>query len=403
MKKMMMMLLLSVACVALQAQQTTLSGIVTDAKSGNPIAQATVAMAGVSVVTNDDGMFTLKVKPAAGTLTVSHIGYRTVRVKVSDNHSAPVTVRLQPTAIQLKEVVVWNEDPWKLIEQALEKVPDNYNTTPQLYRCFYRETAQKRSRYIYVAEGVVDMYKTGYQKTVYRDRVAIVKGRRLVSPKQSDTLGVKVLGGPTLPVQLDVVKNTAFLLNQEELSKYTLGMAPAAVIDDRLQYVITLTPYVEQSYPLSYGKLYIDRETLAFTRVELSLDMSDRQKASNYMLHKKPHGVRFKPKEMSCLIDYRTVDGKTTIHYVRNTFRFGCDWKRRLFSTNFTAVAELVVTDRLPDVRPISGRESFDSRDAFFDHVDYFRDPDFWKDYNIIEPTESLDKGIGKIIKKHLK
>ena len=403
MKKMMMLLLLSVACVALQAQQTTLSGIVTDAKSGNPIAQATVAMAGVSVVTNDDGMFTLKVKPAAGTLTVSHIGYRTVRVKVSDNHSAPVTVRLQPTAIQLKEVVVWNEDPWKLIEQALEKVPDNYNTTPQLYRCFYRETAQKRSRYIYVAEGVVDMYKTGYQKTVYRDRVAIVKGRRLVSPKQSDTLGVKVLGGPTLPVQLDVVKNTAFLLNQEELSKYTLGMAPAAVIDDRLQYVITLTPYVEQSYPLSYGKLYIDRETLAFTRVELSLDMSDRQKASNYMLHKKPHGVRFKPKEMSCLIDYRTVDGKTTIHYVRNTFRFGCDWKRRLFSTNFTAVAELVVTDRLPDVRPISGRESFDSRDAFFDHVDYFRDPDFWKDYNIIEPTESLDKGIGKIIKKHLK
>ena len=403
MKKMMMLLLLSVACVALQAQQTTLSGIVTDAKSGNPIAQATVAMAGVSVVTNDDGMFTLKVKPAAGTLTVSHIGYRTMRVKVSDNHSAPVTVRLQPTAIQLKEVVVWNEDPWKLIEQALEKVPDNYNTTPQLYRCFYRETAQKRSRYIYVAEGVVDMYKTGYQKTVYRDRVAIVKGRRLVSPKQSDTLGVKVLGGPTLPVQLDVVKNTAFLLNQEELSKYTLGMAPAAVIDDRLQYVITLTPYVEQSYPLSYGKLYIDRETLAFTRVELSLDMSDRQKASNYMLHKKPHGVRFKPKEMSCLIDYRTVDGKTTIHYVRNTFRFGCDWKRRLFSTNFTAVAELVVTDRLPDVRPISGRESFDSRDAFFDHVDYFRDPDFWKDYNIIEPTESLDKGIGKIIKKHLK
>ena len=398
-----MLLLLSLACVALQAQQTTLSGIVTDAKSGNPIAQATVAMAGVSVVTNDDGMFTLKVKPAAGTLTVSHIGYRTMRVKVSDNHSAPVTVRLQPTAIQLKEVVVWNEDPWKLIEQALEKVPDNYNTTPQLYRCFYRETAQKRSRYIYVAEGVVDMYKTGYQKTVYRDRVAIVKGRRLVSPKQSDTLGVKVLGGPTLPVQLDVVKNTAFLLNQEELSKYTLGMAPAAVIDDRLQYVITLTPYVEQSYPLSYGKLYIDRETLAFTRVELSLDMSDRQKASNYMLHKKPHGVRFKPKEMSCLIDYRTVDGKTTIHYVRNTFRFGCDWKRRLFSTNFTAVAELVVTDRLPDVRPISGRESFDSRDAFFDHVDYFRDPDFWKDYNIIEPTESLDKGIGKIIKKHLK
>ena len=111
--------------------------------------------------------------------------------------------------------------------------------------------------------------------------------------------------------------------------------------------------------------------------------------------------MRFRPKELTTLIDYRYEDGVTHISYIRNTFRFNCDWRRRLFATSFTASCELVVTERdSTDVHPISGRASFDSRDAFFDRVDYFRDPVFWKDYNIIEPSESLDRAIGKLLKR---
>jgi hypothetical protein len=155
-------------------------------------------------------------------------------------------------------------------------------------------------------------------------------------------------------------------------------------------------------YALYFGKLYIDQETQAFTRAELSLDMSDREKATRLMLVRKPTGVRFRPKELSLLVDYRFVDGVTLISYVRTTFRFNCDWKRRLFATSFTACCEMAVTSSTDhDVQPIRGRESFDQRDAFFDRVDYFRDPAFWQDYNIIEPTESLDKAIDKLIKKY--
>ena len=50
--------------------------------------------------------------------------------------------------------------------------------------------------------------------------------------------------------------------------------------------------------------------------------------------------------------------------------------------------------------QPISGRESFDQHDAFFDKVDYFLDPVFWQDYNIIEPTESLNRAIARIMKR---
>ena len=98
----------------------------------------------------------------------------------------------------------------------------------------------------------------------------------------------------------------------------------------------------------------------------------------------------------------RNEDGITRLSYIRSTFRFNCDWKRRLLATSFTACCEMVVTDHhaTTETHPISGRDSFDSRDAFYDKVEYFRDPQFWEDYNIIEPSESLDNAIEKLVKK---
>ena len=385
------------------AQKTTVSGSVVDSATGQAIEGANVTAEGLSVVTNGDGYFVLKSDAKIETIAVSHIGYRLKRVSVDGLSAENQKIRLEPTAIQLREVLVVADNPRELVNAAIRKIPQNYSPVPELYRCFYRETAMKRQHYICVAEGVVDMYKTSYQKGNGRDGVAISKGRRLLSPKRSDTLSVKVLGGPVAPVQLDVVKNTDFLLNSEELDHYELKMEVPTSIGDRSQYVISLTPRVKLPYALHFGKLYIDRETLAFTRVELTLDMSDRQKATDVMLIKKPLGVRFKPKEMSLLVDYRQgADGLSRISYIRTTLRFNCDWKRKLFSTSFATFCELaVISSTNRDVQPIRGRETFDQRDAFFDKVDYFRDPDFWQDYNIIEPTESLDKAVQRLLKKY--
>ena len=387
------------------AQRTVVSGTVRDARTGDRMAQVSVMVggSGETVVTNDDGVFTLKTEKEVEKLVVSYVGYRTLRVNVKEQGNKPLDIRLTPASVQLNEVVVWTNDPRQLMRIAMSKIPENYSRKPELTECFYRETAMKRQNYIYVAEGVLDMYKTSYSKGVWRDRVAIRKGRRLLSPRQKDTLSVKVIGGPVQPVQLDVVKNPDFLLNPEDLENYSFELLPSQMIDDREQFVVAISPLIPQPYALYYGRFYIDRETLAFTRVELELDMSDRQKATNYMLVKKPLGVRFRPREMSLLIDYKTDGNITRISYVRNTFRFNCDWKRRLFATSFTAVCEMVVTDRAEEAHPIDGRQSFDSRDAFYDKVDYFRDPDFWRDYNIIEPSESLDRAIDKLVKRHSK
>ena len=398
MKRLGLILMLLVPMVAL-AQQVTVGGIVIDEKTGRPLSQVSISVGRVSVVTNDDGAFILKLADAPKSITVSHLGYKTKRVTLESGKTEQLKIRLQPTVIQLREVVVRTGDPREIVEIAIQKIPDNYSRKPELLKAFYRETAMKRKHFIYVAEGVEDMYKTPYNRGIGRDRVAIVKGRRLLSQKQGDTLGLKVMGGPVLPVQLDVVKNYDMLLNKEELDAYRFSWGTPEFINDRMQMVVLIEPMYPREWALYHGKLYIDNERLAFTRIELSLDMSDKNKATRTMLVKKPLGVRFKPKELSCVVDYRYNEGVTRISYLRNTFKFNCDWKKRLFSTSFTATCEMAVTDsESENVKPIVSRNSFDSHDAYYDKVEYFMDPEYWSNYNIIEPSESLDKAIRKLV-----
>jgi hypothetical protein len=59
----------------------------------------------------------------------------------------------------------------------------------------------------------------------------------------------------------------------------------------------------------------------------------------------------------------------------------------------------MAVTDSQSEgVKPIVSRNSFDAHDAYYDKVEYFLDTEYWENYNIIEPTESLDKAIRKLV-----
>jgi hypothetical protein len=172
-------------------------------------------------------------------------------------------------------------------------------------------------------------------------------------------------------------------------------------LNDRMQYVVAFYPQRSLPYALYTGRFYIDQETLSFTRIEFEMDLSDRVKAVNTILQKKPFGMRFRPLNVTYLVTYRQQNGKTYLNYIRNDVRFKCDWKKRLFSSIYTTTSEVVMVDR--DDAPVSGiksRHSFKHSQVFYDVVDEYWDPDYWKDYNIIEPTESLESAVEKLRKK---
>lgn len=384
----------------------TISGVVKNESNNKRIDYANITIKGTNIgtVANENGEFTLKVKNSLGArlLVVSHVGFVSAEIHIEDTSVDNLKVSLVPRNTLLDEVVV-RGDAQAIVLDAIRQIKLNYEEKNCMLTGFYRETARKRQHYINISEAVIDVFKSDYKKrSAEYDRVQILKGRKLLSEKKGDTLAVRLLGGPNLAVYGDMVKNAEILLNEEDMMYYFYKLEDPVFIDHRMQYVISIAPRVLLPYALYTGKLYIDSKSLAFTRVELSLDMSDRNKATQAILRRKPFGLKFKPQELSFLVDYKEREGKMALNYIRNDIKFKCDWKRKLFSTSYSVTSEMVVTDlNSNDVKNIPHRAAFDEKDSFTDKVDAFYDEDFWGEYNIIAPTESLEKAVNKLKKQY--
>lgn len=382
-----------------------ISGIVKDRQNRKNLECVNISVPGTNIgtVTNADGRFSLKIKESENPkmLEISHIGYSDNTYSLERKVLTDQVIWMTPYSNLLDEVIIHPNNPLVIVTEAIKKIPRNYSSQPTMLTGFYREIVQKGRRYINISEAVLDIYKTRYEDSVDKDRVQISKGRKLLSQKSGDTLAVKLEGGPTISLYMDIVKNPDFLIGIDNLSDYSFRMEESVNIGNNEQYVIGFEPKVILPYALYHGKLYIDKGSLSFTRAEISLSMKDKLKATKAILHKKPLGLRFKPIELSCVITYKNNGNVTCLNYINSNIRFKCDWKRKLFSTNYAVLTEMVVTDRKEkNVVAISFKDSFKRNQIFSDKVDDFNNENFWENYNIIEPTESLEHAVYKLKKQ---
>lgn len=91
-------------CVSANAQKLSLTGVVRDAVSGEPILGANILEKGTTngTITNLDGEFSLTLSPNA-TLVVKYVGYQPQEIQVAGQKT--IVVKLQEDAVVLGEVV----------------------------------------------------------------------------------------------------------------------------------------------------------------------------------------------------------------------------------------------------------------------------------------------------------
>jgi len=389
------------------ADYFTISGTVKDIHSNRKIESVGVFAAGthIGTITNGDGEFILKLPgdTKVNEIELSCIGYYNARISIHRNQAQNRTFYITPESFQLGEVEVLSwQNPRELVKAAIQKIEPNYSKRANLMTGFYRETIQKRHKYINISEAVVHIYKGAYKiSDIENDRIQVLKGRNIVSPKAADTLNVKFLGGPNMSIYMDVVKNPDVLLSEDALPCYSYKMGETTTLNDRLQYVVHFQPQTVVLMPLYAGTFYIDLETLAITRAEFKMDMKEKLKVIDLILKEKPKGLRFSPEEVSYIVTYRQQKDKTYLNYIRNEIRFKCDWKRKFFATNYTIIDETVITDNQEnDVVKIPVKEAFSVKQSLSQEVSAYFDDDFWGGYNIIEPTESLENAVDKLKKQ---
>ncbi|MHC1703028.1 MAG: carboxypeptidase-like regulatory domain-containing protein [Tenuifilaceae bacterium] len=382
------------------------NGVIKDSKTKQKIVFASISVPGTNIgtVANSDGEFTLKILKSfnATEFEISHLGYQNKKFSIAEfAGKANQTFLVDPYSVELQELVVKPVDARSIVIQAMNKVGDNYSKVPNILTGFYRETIKQRKEYVSISEAIIDIYKSPYDFTFDTDRLKIYKGRKSPNVKKADTLAVKLVGGPNISLLLDIVKNPDVLLSKESIDFYTYEILDIVNIDNKRNYVIGFTPVVNLSFPLYYGKLYISTDKLAFTMAEFSLDLKDENKAAQNFVKKKPIGLKFVPVNTSYFVTYKESDGVYYINYVRDEIKFSCDWKRRIFKTNYTVMSEMAVTERKSEgIEKFTAKESFKPYIVLADKVQDYFDESFWGEYNTIVPDESIQSAINKFNKR---
>jgi hypothetical protein len=233
------------------------------------------------------------------------------------------------------------------------------------------------------------------------DGARIYKGRKNSDVEKMDTVLFKLQGGTTSVLQLDIAKNTEAILTIDAMKYYDYSLTGVIEIDDKPHYVINFLQKPSVDQPLFMGTLFIEMESSAITEAEFGFNLSDKAAATAIFIRKKPFGMEVTPEVATYRTKYREQNGKWYFYYSRAEVKFKVDWKRKLFNTYYTTMSEIAVTDRTDqEVIKFAGKEKVRYTDIFSEKVSAFTDPDFWGDYNVIEPDQSIESAIRKLSRK---
>ncbi|HPA87544.1 MAG TPA: carboxypeptidase-like regulatory domain-containing protein [Bacteroidales bacterium] len=390
-------------------QQTLLTfrGKVIDDETGLPLVFASVAVkeTNVATVTNIDGEFVIKIfeTQIARNLEVTYLGYKNAVVPLTDLRADGFknVIEMGQAPIPIKEIVVKPIDPEGVVRSAIARINRNYVDIPNLMTAFYRETIRKNRTYVSIGEAVVEIFKAPYNNDLRFDGARLYKGRKGSDVERMDTVLFKLQGGPVTVLQLDIIKNTMDILTFEAMDYYDYSLISVVEIDERPHYVISFRQKPSVDNPMFLGNLYIETSTYTLTEAEFGFNVEDKEAASSIFIKKKPLGMEVTPEVATYRVKYREQDGKSYLTYSRAEVKFKVNWKKKLFNTYYTTMSEMAITDRTTEeVIKIAGKEKLRYNDVFSEQVEAFADPEFWGDYNVIEPDQSIESAIRRLSRR---
>ena len=400
------MLFLIVGTLSAQNGFTEYKGTVTDADSNKELEFVSINLKGTNIttVTNSEGNFSLKipVNETKETLIVSLLGYQTKELLLSSLDRLDAEIELKVTYEALSQVSVDTySDAETLVRKVFAQKEENTQDAALLMTAFYRETIKRRNRNVSLTEAVVNLNKKPYSSRA-KDEISLHKARKSTDYQRLDTVALKLQGGPFSTLYIDMMKYPEYIFNDNSIDSYNFKFEKSTTVNNRPVYVVDFAQKKEIPTIGYSGKLYIDAESLALASASYSLDVSDSRQAKDLLVKKKPNSVNVYPTEANYRVNYVQRDGKWYYGYGSVSLTFIVDKKRKLFNTEYTLSSEMAITDWQVDGADnmLSANKKLKPTIIINDAVSGFSDPDFWGEYNLIEPEKSIESAISKIQRK---
>lgn len=379
------------------------SGKVLDSDTKRPLVFATLTVedSNISTISNSEGEFSLKI-PNGNTglnVVISFLGYKTIKLPIVQFENENNKVFMTESVVKLSEVnISMPKDAETLVRETLRKKGENYLNDPTVMTAFYRETIKKRNKNVSLSEAVVNIYKAPYS-SYKRDELKLFKARKSTDYNKLDTLALKLQGGPFNTLFVDLVKYPDYIFTDTSIDYYDFSFDSSTRVNDKLIYIVNFQQKAKIIDPYYKGKLYIDAENKILTSAIYSLNITNREMAAQMFVRKKPRNADVWPTEVAYRVDYREKDGKWYYGYSNVLLEFKIDWDKKLFNSVYSMSCEMAITDWEKNLnnKQLKPKERIKSSMILSDEAVGFADPDFWGEYNIIEPEKSIESAIKKI------
>ncbi|NER15932.1 carboxypeptidase-like regulatory domain-containing protein [Spongiivirga citrea] len=381
-------------------------GTVVNSSNNAPLVFASLTVNGtnISTITNSEGEFALKIPKTltAGKITVSFLGFKTKVLDIQDLKEEKTKIKLETSVTELSEVnISVPKNARELVRKTLKNRGTNYVNDPTVMTAFYRETIKKRRTNVSLSEAVVNIYKQPYTYS-RKDAVKLYKARKSTNYKKLDTVALKLQGGPFSTLYLDIMKYPEYVFTEDMLEYYTFSFGRTTSINNQPVYVVNFKQLETLNEPLYYGTLYINPENYVLTSAIYHLNLENEKLASAAFVKKKPRDVTVIPTEASYRVDYRNKNGKWHYGYGNVQLEFKVNWRKKLFNSRYKLSCEMAITDWETNTENnyLKPRERLRPTVIIGDEASGFSDPEFWGEYNVIEPEKSIEAAIKKIQRK---
>ncbi|MCK5638353.1 MAG: carboxypeptidase-like regulatory domain-containing protein [Flavobacteriaceae bacterium] len=381
---------------------TEYSGKIVDGKTKKPLEFASIVLnnTNISTISNIDGEFLLKVPKnlTDNNITITYLGFNNKVILLSKFDSDNYIIKLEESFENLPNVNLTTKDPIIIVNKMMDNRQKNYFNEPVIMKAFYRESIKKKKSYASLSEAVIDIYKYPY-KSNNKDYVKLYRARKSTDYRKIDTLVIKLQGGPYNNLNMDMIKNHNMFFASDIFEIYNFTFDKVISMNNKTVYVINFIQNSTVIEPFYQGKLYIEAQSYALIKAVFSLNLENLQKASKYFVKKKPAKADVIPIKTKYIVDYRLNKGKWYFGYSRIELSFKIDWNKKLFNSQYHLTIEMAVTDWEVNKNNIGlkNKEKLKTNIILNDKATGFSDPEFWGEYNVIEPDKSIENAIKKI------
>jgi hypothetical protein len=252
------------------AQTFTLHGTVRDASNATALPSANVRVEGTSkgTVANSLGVYHLSLEKGEHTLIFSFIGYRSDTLRISIDKPTEYNASLQPTPIQMNEVLITSEDPAVGIMRRVIEYKKRWTEALKSYEfeAFTRLVMRRDTAIAMIAES----YTTGYWRKGDTLREVVKQKRKTENIPGMNAIAV---GGTVVNFYDDDVFFVGFRFvgpaSVEAFDYYDFKLEKTRVRDDKPIYTIRLLPRTKLS-PLFKGTIDVVGDVYALVGVSIS-------------------------------------------------------------------------------------------------------------------------------------